>query len=426
LNASRLHGEILARHGVTKESIIEKDERTGSLLARRIAQFAEKSQKYVIQRRLSSQGISVFWINGIEMGFSNELNETFSAIHDWCQTSNTRTFSTSEILERRESIKSKDPNKTIQEHIYRIRRKIFERFLGIGQHIDPKCILKLEENDGELSRYSLNAEIAPLDEEEVLAERNAERKIVGIIRYDARRPLPLGALARGLFLEPLEIESLPASKLTITIDSLWIQVGNSANVQELSKQLSGFCTSFYETKKRELPVIVLAEDAAKAKELLSHCPRRTESGIREPIFVDSESDWMHEVITEHERGTHTASFKGLPIIEISAGNDPKKDTIEMLINNRAMRLPNSKVCNIMRLLLKHPFEQVSWSRVQRHLSLKTKITESDRKNWTKRLRALIKDELLVSTLALKEETARRVLESSSGGLKLSAIVIDPN
>jgi len=435
--------------GVPDEDFLAKGVDDENAIVRALIRKIEKRTKYVIKRFEDHDGNVRFCINGIQIPFPKELAETFSALYRLAQTTGRNEFSITEIFEARQKSSSRGSNKTIQDHMYRIRNLVLETLQVNRVYVNVKQLIrtnKSSKDDEEEYTYQLNAEVVPLEEEEDyesdLQQYEQETCRVLVVEDNSQ--------TLGEIIEPLE--------------SLGYEVRYATNVDDAVKVAKVFLPHII-TLDLQIPYHRAEAEAADTtadefggleawRQIRMALSERSVGIIVPTVNIDrndlvaqaaqmeipirnfiskNEATWLNlflkKVADEKRRvflGQITDATRDVsePIVEILHGSDLSEGVLRLMINGLPFTMNKSPMAKMIGLLLSSPKTLRSFETIKLATGSGEPVTKDDSKNWTKRIRAIIKVKWLKSSQSDSENLSKKILESSVLGLRLNVHVID--
>jgi CheY-like chemotaxis protein len=437
--------------GVPDEDFLVKGVDDENAMVRALIRKIEKKTKYVVKRFEDEEGNIRFRINGIGIPFPKELAETFSALYRLAQATGRNEFSVTEIFEAREKSLSSGSKKTIQDQMYRIRNLILETLRANHVYVDVRELIRTNKssNDDGGYNYQFTAEVIPLEEEEDyesdLKQYEQETCRVLVIEDNSQ--------TLGEIIEPLE--------------SLGYEVRYATNVEDAVKEAVVFFPHIisldlhipYHPAETEAAGITADEfGGLEAWRQIRLALSEHSLGIVVPtINIDrdglvthaaqmeipirnfiskTEATWLNlflkKIADEKRRvflGQVTDAGQDIsePIVEILDGSDLSEGVLRLIVNSEPFTMKKSPLAKIIGLLLASPKTLRSFETIKTALGSGGPVTRDDSKNWTKRIRGVIKKEWLKSSQNNRdnlEDLSKKILESSVRGLRLNVHVID--
>ena len=434
--------------GVPDEDFLAKGVDDENTIMHALIRKIEKKTKYVIKRFENEIGNCRFWINGIPISFPNELSKTFSAIYNLCQTTARNEFSIAEIVKCREDFFSEGSKKTIQDQISRIRKLILETLRNNHVYVNVRELIKTRKSsDGDGFTYQLNAEVMPLDEEEyyesdleifetesckILVIENNPQTLAYIIE-------PLKSLGYEVdYATNVEDAIRKAVEFRPHIISLDLQIprtkAESESIGAIGDEFAGLDTwRQIRVALTDKNIGIVVPTLNTDKNYLIAQAAQIEIPIRNFISKRG-ANWLSfflKKVADEKRRLYLGEVADItqdinePIIEILYGSDLSEGILRLIVNYEPFTMNISSVSKIIGLLLANPKTELSFETIKKNIGSEKPVTKNDQKNWTKRIRAVIREKWLKSTRkpGLKE-LAEKILESSSKGLKLNAQVFD--
>jgi len=422
--------------GVPEQNFVSKRYGAERELESALVRFIEKSNRYFVKRYEDIEAesfVSTYWINGVEVKFSNELNETFSAIYNLAQSGSENGFTIDEIIaERRESTDELSKRK-IHDHISEIRKRIFETLRKNRLFINVREFLKTRtlDDDARFS-YQLNAEVMSNSDEEDyeddLQNLPYNNRILIIEDDENSRIAEASALESLGYLVEVVDDSDQSLEKAIAFKPDIVSIGLSRSVEgidlwrRINNELSGKDLGVVLTTSRKDDGEFVSA-AVQAGVPLGNLVLRT--------GVDWLSFYGNKILHEQRRiflgeiPTSTEDL-GLPIVEILDGSDIDAGRLNLLVNSRpAEPTRKSQLASIIGYLLLNPRKLISFESVKSHVIGSSAVSIDDRRNWPQRIRNLIEDDWLEAIPGIdSDEVSKQILESSERGLKLNVQVID--
>ncbi len=435
--------------GVPDEDFLAKGVDNENAIVRSLIRKIEKKTKYLIRTFDDQEDNVRFSINGIRIPFPKELAETFLAIYSLSQSSGRNEFSITEICEARGTFASEESKKTIQDQMYRIRSLILETLQANRVYVNVRELIKTNRSPqhGDEYSYQLNAEVMPLEDEDYyetdLQQYEEETCKVLVIENN---PQTLGQI-----IEPLESLGYEVRYATNVEDAVELATDFLPHIISLDLQIP------YSQAEAESPDTIADEFAGlEAWQQIRMALRANSIGIVVatvnsdnnylvaraaqmgiPIrnFISkTDASWINlflkKVADEKRRVflgevTDAAGDISEPIVEILDGSDLAGGVLRLIVNNEPVRMNKSPIAKIIGLLLSNPKTFLDFQEIKRGIGSRGPVTKNDSKNWTKRIRAVIKEKWLESGGDIPSKgLVEQILESSSKGVKLNVHVID--
>jgi len=440
--------KIIGSWGLSDDDFLSKGTDDENAIVHALIRKIEKKTKYVIKSFEDKSGNRTFWINGVKIPFPMELNETFTAIYKLCRTSPRNICTIEQIVNVREDAFSEKSNKTIQDQVFRIRNLILETLQSNGIYVNVRELIKTcKSPDDDEFTYQLNAELMPLKEEGY--RKDDLRKFA--IEVCKVLVIENNSQTLGQIIEPLESLGYEVKYAMNVEDAVQVATDFLPHIISLDLQIP------YTSAASESPVVVGEEFAGlEAWSQIRVALRANNIGIVVPSvntdnnyliakaaqmeipirnFVSKkEANWLNlflkKIDNEKRRVylgeiTDTTQDISEPIVEILDGSDLSEGVLQLIVNNEPFTMNKSPNAKIIGLLLANPKTRLSFEAIKKGIGSNKPVKKDDSKNWTKRIRAVIREKWLGAREGLNlKELAEKILESSSEGLRLNVQVID--
>lgn len=433
--------------GVPDEDFLAKGVDDENAIVRALIRKIEKRTKYVIKRFEDESGNSLFWVNGIKIPFPKELGRTFSAIYNLFQTTGGNEFSIAEIVEARGDSISDESIKAIQDQMYRIRNLILETLQTNRVYVNVRELIKTRKSPGnDEYTYQLNAEVMPLeDEEDYEADlQQYENEICKVLVIE-NNPQTLDQI-----IEPLESLGYEIKYATNVEDavkaatdflphviSLDLQIPYTRAEAESSEAIGDELAGLEAWRQIRMALrantigIVVPTVNADKNHLVAKAAQM-EIPIRNFIskFAPNWHNLLLKKVADEKRrvflGEVTDASRDInePIVEILDDSELSEGVLYLIINSEPFTMNKSPIAKIIGLLLSSPKTLFSFETIKTALGSGEAVTKDDSKNWTKRIRAVVKKKWLKSSQDDVQDLAKKILESSAQGLRLNVHVIN--
>jgi len=438
--------KMIGAWGVPDEDFLAKDVDGEKELVRALIRKIEKRTKYVIKRYEEAGGNIRFWINGIEITFTNELRETFSAFYGLCQDEGKNECHIAEIIEARGWANSEESKKAIQDQIYRIRNTILETLQANRTYVNVRELIKTIKTPNDEYAYQLNAEVTPADEEDdyEVDIQQYENEICRVLVIE-NNPQTLGTIIKPLeslgyevrYATNVDDAVLVAKEFSPHVISLDLQIPRTraeAGAQDSAGDeyagLEAWTQIRTALSSNALGVVVPTVNADKnylvAKAAQMEIPIRN-------FISKHEEGWLNlflkKVADERRRVflgeiSDASSDVNEPIVELLDGTDLPSGVLRLSVNDKPFTMKKGTVSKIIGHLLASPKTLHSFEDINAAVGGAQPLTANDMKNWTKRIRKVIRDKWLNKSIPGSKELAEIILESSKSGLRLNVQVID--
>jgi DNA-binding response OmpR family regulator len=443
--------------GIPECNFISKEPGAERFLTRALQRLIEKSDKFVLTRvpakcadnngterpetvesdEAMSPDTYIFNLNGLVIPLSDALFSTFTAMYELCQR-NQRAFTLDEIIEYQEMHSTEESRRLLQDHVHRIRQKIFETAHANRIYVDVHDLIRtLSRARGEEYGYELNAEILSPDEEvENYDARDQDVRSLGSrnkILLIGKSSDTIADIAEVLENKGYDLLSVPpigdieAISLEFEPNIIVIAADDVLEPVGLWTSLKG---AMFDQDLAALFVFRSNPEAGLANKM-------SQSGVPLDCLISSNSpNWLSEFLhaLENER---TRVFVGdvadlssdipFPIVEIIDTTNFETGLLELRVNGRPFRMKprkESALAPLLGHLLANPGRMISWSAIATQVGGGMMPTDDDRRNWPKRLRDKIENEWLDLTIEDRAEKARLILENSADGLRLNVRTVD--
>jgi len=438
--------KMIGAWGVPDEDFLAKDVDGEKDLIRALIRKIEKRTKYVIKKYEDTHGESRYWLNGVEIPFTNEPRETFSAFYGLCQVERRNEWSVTRLIEARGWANSEESKKAIQDHIYRIRNTILEAMRANRAYVNVRELIKTIKSPGDEYAYRLNAAVSITYEEDDyeadLQQYEDEVCRVLVIENNSQ--------TLGKMIEPLESQGyevryatnvddavLAAKEFIPHVISLDLQIprtrAEADSTDAAGDEFAGLeAWGQIRTALSSNAMGVVVPTVNADKSYLSNKAAQMEIPIRNFISKRDEG-WINlflkKVADERRRvflGEIADASRDViePIVELLEGTDLSAGVLLLSVNNEPFTMKKGSVSKIVGHLLSAPRTIHSLEALQTAAGSDKPLTANDLKNWTKRIRKVIKDKWLKVPDQDPKELAEIILESSAKGLRLNVQVID--
>ena len=431
--------------GVSDDDFLAKGIDGDDAIVRALIRKIEKPVKYVIRRFEEENGDSKFWINGLGIPFTKELGRTFAALYSLRQTTGRKEFSVTEIANARGDSASEESKNVIQDQMYRIRSLILETLQSNRVYVNVRELIRTRKSPSDEYTYQLNAEVMPLGEEEDYETdlQQFESDVCRVLVIE-NNPQTLGEI-----IEPLESLGYEVRYATNVEDavraamdflphviSLDLQIPRTRveaeSPDEIGEELAGLdawkqirTTLSSNTIGIVVPTVNADKNHLVAKAAQMEIPVRN--------FVSKLAPNWHSLLLKKVADENRRVFLGEvtdarqdinePIVEILDGSDLSEGVLRLIVNSEPFTMKKSPLAKIIGLLLTKPGTLLSFETIKTALDSGAPVTKDDSKNWTKRIRGVIKKEWLKSSQE-EQDLTKTILESSAHGLRLNVHVID--
>lgn len=429
--------------GVSDSDFLAKGIDNEDSLVRALVRKIEKKNKYIIRRVHDERGGTKLTLNGIEIPLSKELAKTIFALLDLHQTTGKDAFSISDIIEVRGDSKSDQSKKSIHDHISRIRKSIRNTLRRNGIYVNARDLIRTQRlREHEEFTYRIDGEITSLDEEsdyehDLELYRTATCKVL-IVENDLHAQDELATALEHLGYEIAVADNVVdavriASDFQPHIVSLDLQIPH-----DLTESNPGDLFAGLEAWKRirvtltnsigiVVPTVNADKQALVAQAAQSEIPLRNFISKQDPnwlnVFLKKIADEKQRIFLGEIADIVTDIAQ--PIIEIVDGSNLTGGILKLIVNGKRFSMRSSPIARILGALLKSPGTLLSLSQIK-HASGSTKaVTKNDQKNWTRRIRAIIKEDWIEASESQDlKGLAERILKSSANGIQLNVQVLD--
>lgn len=432
--------------GVLDDDFLAKGVDGENALVRALIRKIEKKTKYVIRRFEDKDGDSTFWINGVIIPFTKELGGTFSALYNLCQRTGKREFTVSEITEERGASSSEESKKAIQDQMYRIRNLILKTLQSNRVYVNVRELIRTRRSSSDEYTYQLNAQVTNVGEEEdyEIDLQQYENDVCRVLVIE-NNPQTLREIVESLesfgyevkYATNVEDAVRVANNFLPHVISLDLQIprsrGEAQSSEGIGEEFAGL--DAWKQIRRALSSntigIVVPTINADKSHLVAKAAQM-EIPIRN--FVSkSAANWLNlllkKVADEKRRvflGEVTDASQDIsePVVKILDGSQLSEGVLYLKVNNEPFTMNKSPIAKIIGLLLLGPKTLLSFETIKTALGSVDSVTKDDSKNWTKRIRAVIKEKWLKSSQGDLQDLEKKILESSVLGLRLNVHVID--
>jgi CheY-like chemotaxis protein len=431
--------------GVPDDDFLAKGIDGDNAIVRALIRKIEKPTKYVIRRFEEESGDGRFWINGVVIPFSKELGRTFSALYTLRQTTGRNEFSVTEIASARGDSASEEAKNVIQDQMYRIRSLILETLRSNRIYVNVRELIRTRKGSSDEYRYQLNAEVMRFGEEEDYETdlQQYESDVCKVLVIE-NNPQSLGEIIEPLeslgyqvkYATNLEDAVRVAMEFLPHVISLDLQIRTKAEAESpeaIGEEFAGLDAwkQIRTTLSSNTIGIVVPTVNADKNHLVARAAQM-EIPIRN--FISKLTPNWHNLLLKKVADEKRRVFLGEitdasqdinePIVEILDGSDLSEGVLRLIVNSEPFTMKKSPLAKIIGLLLTSPKTLRSFEAIKTTLDSGGSVTKDDSKNWTKRIRGVIKKEWLKSSQDDVEDLAKKILESSVQGLRLNVHVID--
>lgn len=438
--------KMIGAWGVPDEDFLAKDMDGERDLIRALIRKIEKRTKYVIKKYENAEGESKFWINGVEIPFTNELRETFLAFYTLCQAEGRNEWSVTKLIEARGWANSEESKKAIQDHIYRIRNTILGALRANRTYVSVRELIRTIKLPGDEYAYRLNAAVPTADEEDDYEAdlQQYENEVCRVLVIENNRQ------TLGRLIEPLESLGYEVRYATNVDDAVLTAREFIPHVISLDLQIP------HTRAEAESPDASRGEFAGlEAWEQIRTALSSNAVGVVVPT-VNADKNYLlgkaaqmeipiRNFISKHDAGWINLFLKKVaderrrvflgevadasrdvnePIIELLDGTDLAAGALLLSVNGELFTMKKGAVSKIIGFLLSAPRTLHSLEAIRAAARSEKPLTTNDLKNWTKRIRKIIKERWLNSADPDPKELTEIILESSAKGLRLNVQVID--
>jgi CheY-like chemotaxis protein len=429
--------------GVPDEDFLAKDLDAEEALVRALIRKIEKKTKYVL-KRYEGGGEARFWINGVEIPFTEEIRGTFAAFYGLCQSTGRRSFSAREIAEARWGVASEEAVKTVQDQMYKIRKQIFETLRTNRVFVKIRELIRTGRSFDDEFTYELNAELTPPGEEEDYETDvefyRSERCKVLVVENDDR--------ARARMSDILVSAGYEVRHATNVEDAVSLAKEFLPHVISLDLQLPRTRAEGHDSFGDEragldawerirtalgartigvvVPTVNVDKNYLVAKAAQMEIPVRN-------FISKSHTNWLGALLQKvgeekarvllGEMPDASRDFQE-PVVEILDGSDLPAGVLRLAVNGSPFTMRRGAVSRIIGHLLAHPRTLQSPDRITAAAGKASPGTGDDFKNWTRRIRGAVSKDWLASAAGGGKELAEKILESSLKGMRLNVQVID--
>jgi len=431
--------------GVPDEDFLAKDVEAEDAIVRALIRKIEKKTKYVI-RRYETEGRVRFWINRVEIPFTEELLETFSAFYGLCQESGRNEFSAAEIAEARWGLASEEAIKVIQDQMYRIRKLIFEKLRSNHVFVSVRELIRTRKSFNDEFTYQLNAEVTPPEEEDDyeddVQQYGDERCKVLVIENNKQALAQIHNILQSAGYEVRHATNVEdavnlAKEFLPHVVSLDLQIPRTRAEAELPDSLGDEYAGLDAWKRIRtalsantlgvvVPTVNFNKNYLVAKAAQMEIPTRN-------FISKHDANWLRsllqKVADEKVRvflSEITDASRDIeePVVEVLDGSNLSAGVLRLIVNGSPFTMRRGPVSKIIGHLLTNPKTLQSLNRIAIVAGKGSPVTNDDFKNWTKRIREVIKEKWLAPATEDLKELAEKILEYSAKGMRLNVQVID--
>jgi CheY-like chemotaxis protein len=439
---------MIGRWGVADHDFLAKGINDEDSLVRALIRKIEKRTKHIVKRIQNNLGDSRFLLNGIEIPLSRELGRTLFSLVDLHQTNSDSSFTVTQIIEARGDSQSKQSKKSIHNHILRLRKTIFKTLQRNGVYINVRELLRTEKSlEGDSFRYQLNAEIVPLEDEsdyeDDLREYRGDSCRVLIVENDLQIQRKIAAILKQLKYEIAVADTVEeairtATKFSPHIVSLDLEIPCSKTIPCTTNFNRGEFAGIEAWQQIRLalrtsslgivvPTLNVDKDYLVAQAAQMEIPIRNFVSKREPNWLNL---FLKKIANEKQRVylgeiADASADMSEPVIEILNGSNLLKGILRLAVNGQTFSMKVSPIARIIGLLVSNPKRLLSLNEIKSASGSRGPLTKDDSKNWTKRIRSIVRKNWLSSYEEPNAKSfTRKILESSHKGFQLNAQVID--
>lgn len=431
--------------GVPDEDFLAKDHDAEETVVRALVRKIEKKSKYVI-RRYEAEGGGKFWLNGVEIGLSGELLLTFTAFYELCQNTGDNEVSAADIAASRWGIASEDAVAAIHDQMYRIRKEIFNTLRSNRVFVTIRELISTRGSVGGNFTYRLNAELGlPGEDDDYeidLEQYEGETCKVLVIENNQQALSLINDILESAGYDVkcatnLEDAVTLAEEFLPHVISLDLQIPRTRAEAESDDSLGDEHAGLEAWKRIRtvlrahtfgvvLPTVHIDKNYLVAKATQMEIPLRSFISKRDANWLNI---LLQKVAEEKVRvflgeiPLATRDFEE-PLVEILKGSDLVAGILQLAIDGIPFTMRRGAVSKIIGHLLANPKTVQSLDRIALAGAKRPSGEKDDIKNWTKRIREVIRTRWLTSPLGEQTDLAERILESSARGMRLNVQVID--
>lgn len=431
--------------GIPDEDFLAKDNDAEDTVVRALVRKIEKKSKYVI-RRYETEGGGKFWINGIEIGLSGELLTTFTAFYELCQNTGNNEVSAADIAAARWGVASEEAVAAIHDQMYRIRKEIFDTLRSNRVFVIIRELISTSGSAGGDFKYRLNAELAlPGEEDDYeadLEQYEGETCKVLVVENNQQALSQINDILESTGYDVkcatnLEDAVTLAEEFLPHVVSLDLQIPRTRAEADSGDSLGDEHAGLDAWKRIRtalrahtlgvvVPTVNIDKNYLVAKATQMEIPLRN-------FISKKDANWLgallQKVADEKVRvflGEIPAAARDFqePLIEILEGSELSAGILRLTVNGKPFTMRRSVVSKILGHLLEYPRKLQSLDWVAAAAGKEAPVSTDDIKNWTKRIREVIKERWLVSLPGGSKALTERILESSAMGMRLNVQVID--
>ncbi|MFY9620495.1 MAG: hypothetical protein WAQ99_11855 [Pyrinomonadaceae bacterium] len=433
--------------GVPDHDFLAKGIDDEDSLIRALIRKIEKRAKYVIKRVESENGNRRLLVNGIEIPLSKELSRTMFALIDLHQTSGKSSFAVEEIIRARGDALSGKSKQSIHDHILRIRKLILKALQTNRVYVNIRELLVTgKSSDNDEFTYQLNAEIMPLEDEldyeQDLREYKDKPCRVLVVENNLHTQTEIAEALRQLNYEVAVVDNAEeavqiANDFRPHIVSLDLQIpyrrpaGPSDENDDSFAGLEAWRQIRLALNTSSVGVVVptvnVDKDDLVSQAAQMEIPIRSFVSKRDPSWFN----YFLKKIADEKKRTYLGEVADFdtdvmePLVQILDGSDLTSGVLRLVVDGRKFSMKVSPVAKIIGLLLSRPKVTVSFHDAKLVTGSRERVTKDDKKNWTKRIRAIIREKWLSNQGGGNlKELAEKLLQSSTNGLQLNVQVAD--
>lgn len=417
--------------GVPEQNFISKRHGAERELKGALSRLFEGSKRHFIKRYDPTDedeyGEIKYWVDRIEIQFPDEIKETFTAIYDvaW---ENAGRFTVEKIIDKRSELADDETRKKIHDHIYRIRRRIFDNLRERRHFVNASEIIKTKVLSPKEHFYLLNAEILTLGEdyEDDLTNLPYNNRVLVVDSDEtSQREIAETLTSLGYRVDCVQGQTQNVDMASRTEPD--IAVINADYPEIALEEWSRIKNSF---PKKDIGILLTIEGRITSDTisyaLQANIPLRN-------LVSKEETGWCSvlatRVLDEQKRiflGETPSDLEeaGVPIVEILEDCDFANGKLSLLVNNLPFITRKSQISKILGFLILNPNEFISFESLKESIIGRDKVTIDDRRNWPKRIRETIENDWLRSSpIDDRDEISKTVLQYGEDGMKLNIQVI---
>ncbi len=434
----------IGKLGVPDTNFILKDYDSTRTLLQVLLNQIEKSDKYFLRRSLqftAGEERYDFYINDLRIPFRSELSATFQTLYELTEeglNENEYQFTAEEIALRKLAVCDEaDPAVTeklkhrVHSDISEIRKVIHETARKNNMYINVRELVEtLSDEESNEFFYALNAQLPSFDDEDSRLDDEEEFRMRKFDYLFVSRHHDLVEVAIDLLKDLNDTGQIRTSHIISAGD---MQACRPDILCFDLEEVDQFALERPMFPNDRLGIIVMKGDSGSSDKRLVR--DAITAGIQsESIVSIQEIDWANDFLTKLDAEKRRVFLREYgrsvqathePIVKILEGSDLEIGLLKLNVDGRPFTMrttSNNSIARIIGLLLKHPKQSLGFNRIKRDaIGSTTPVTTDEQKGWTRKIRNKLQMEWIRSH---ERNDVKKVLESSSNGLKLNVHVID--